>query len=298
MMKALLIGYLFAIFVIVAGCLSCNAPPPKIPAPATEAAGWKYLMHKGQELRYKSVANVETALSRGGKDITINTVANGVIHAVVEDVSADKFTYTTTFDDLSVSITGAADAGMKDTTARIGEIIGKRLRRVASVFGREQSLAVVDTPHFSNMLMQQLSLGSKNMDLILVELPEHPVSIGGTWEIARNDTQAVEENKLISGTTLVFTYQRDADTLGHHVAVIGFTVKNAMGGKTKIQHMYDAEISGEGGGKGTAYFDLTTGLVVSKLMTMEMNQQATITQPQNIVMSQTMTMVSEMTLMQ
>lgn len=253
----------------------------------------RYAMKKGDVLRYQTKMNMDMSMSQGGQDISITSSGGGTVHAAVEDATPEAITYTTALEDYKATVS----TPQIDTTLSVPELIGKRSRQVSTVRGRELSSVVVDTAHFSNPMMQQFASAAKEMQKVLMELPEQAVGMGDTWVIAKKDTQPGDEGSMIIESKIQCQYVRDADTLGHKCAVVGYALTLNEAGKMKLQKMFDATITGDGSGKGTMFFDGGAGRLVANLFTMELNRQIAVAGQSNMVMPQSMTTTSQIVLL-
>jgi hypothetical protein len=262
----------------------------------TASAQWRYKFVPGEKLNYAVVSNTEVNTSQGGQDMTMQNDANQSVEITVEKVEGDNVTLVTTPTSIKMHMNAPM---MGDTSLELKDLEGKRTRHWLTNAGKMlHSPELLDTGKIGDPMVAEMARGLRSSMNVLHELPAGVVAKGGAWSLTKTDTQDVQQGKVFSTTLIKGTYARDCDTLGHKCAVLNYTVGITMEGNMKIQNMFDAAISGEGSGKGTVYFDVARGRMLTNISNVELNQQIAITGQQSMVIPQTMTTTTKISLVE
>ncbi len=259
-------------------------------------AQWRYKFTPGETLKYNVTANMEMTTSQGGQDMTMQNDATQSLELSVESVDANAISIVTKPSAMKIHMNVPM---MGDTTMELKELENRRTRSVVSPTGKQlKPPTLLDTGAITDPMVAQVSRSMEHTMNVLHELPAETVAKGGTWTLTKNDTSDVEQGKVYTVSTMKGTYVRDCDTLGHSCAVLAYTIDLKLEGAMKIQNMFDATITGDGTGKGTVYFDAARGKMLANVNVMEMNQQIAVTGQQSMVIPQTMTTKTNMSIVE
>jgi hypothetical protein len=165
----------------------------------------------------------------------------------------------------------------------------------------------VDTPNFSNPMLNSLTKSFTKYSDMFGSFPEKSVKPGDTWTSQRNDTTDLGNGTKDTGAmartgtiyatmNATYTLLRFVDTLDHHCAVIGNTFTIKTEGSMSMMGM-DMTIDGDGKGKTTFYFDTNKGILVASENKTEITQNMAMTGQENMVMPSTTTVAMHMALM-
>jgi len=265
-------------------------------------------MTPGEHLKYRTNNTTETATSAMGQDMDIHTTLSSIMAMNVESADANQYTFTSTFDSCSVKMEPTSP-GLSDSVISnaLKEFLGKRTRITMTPMGKVLSIAMVDTPHFSNPMLSGLTKSFTKYSDMFGSFPEKSVKPGDTWTSKHNDTTDIGSGAEDTGamartgtiyttTNATYTLMRFTDTLGHHCAVIGNTFTLKTDGDMSMMGM-NMTIDGDGTGKTTFYFDADKGILVASENRTEISQNMAMTGQQNMVMPSSTTVTMHMTLM-
>lgn len=211
-----------------------------------------YKFEKGKFYFVNSVSSTEMTMSYQGQETTSLSELKSKIRMDITDSSPDLFAITSTVESYNFKITQPTG---EETTSNGEDIVGKKANKN---YYRNGLSNTSDLSSDTNKTKKN----SGGTIQIIIKLPDNPVKIGDTWNSIDSVKNQSEngETKAINNTT--FKVEGKETKEGKECLNISF-IKNTKSSNTFSQGDVSSISEGETTTKGTLYFDLIGGMVIS-----------------------------------
>jgi len=250
----------------------------------------KYGFEKGRAYRYADLVTSTMVQEMMGQEMKIYTTAHMVSRVEVAEKRQDGTSVLITSMD---SLVVATKSPRRDTTMVMEELIGKRNRVVLSQLGVVESREVLDSVKSAQGMGRSAAFREA---IRFHQFSKMPVAVGGKWKTAVADTNDAMGGKMVSTSTLEYTFAGREQQLGRDCVKLTYAGESTIEGKGTMMGM-DVFMEGKGKLQGTMFFDDGEGLVVMEEGQTDTDMTAAITGQQNMTIPMTQTAKVSRTLM-
>jgi hypothetical protein len=220
----------------------------------------RYQAEKGVSHQYKINSDVKQKMQMMGQEFT-SLISNAIeLSLEGNDVKDGNLIFIGKIDK---NLSKIDSPMMKDTAMVSKDINGKRVQIVVTPLGKTLKTTAIDSiPAPANPMMGNIVNPTEMMRRLFVELPEKALGIGDTWKQTRPDTTNAQGMKIISKPDITYKVAGSEKKSGFDCLKITFEGTASQYGTGSRQGM-ELVIDGTSKSKGTAYFAVKSGILVS-----------------------------------
>lgn len=224
-----------------------------------------YKFEKGKFYFMNAVSTSEITMSYQGEEMTTLSESKSKTRIDITDSSPDIFAITSTVESFNYKMTGPTG---EEKTSNGENVIGKQ----SKINYHRNGLVIA--PDLSNDTNKTTKNSSGSIQMIL-KFPDNPVKIGETWNGIDSSKYVSEygESKAINNTT--FKLEGKEVKEGKECLNISF-IKKTKSNSTVNQGDVSSINEGDTTTKGTIYYDINAGMIISYDANSDSNQNIVI----------------------
>jgi hypothetical protein len=246
-----------------------------VAVPPGEGIQLIYKLEKGKSYVYETKAEIHSAQTVMGNEVTATINSYSRLRFTVDDVDSDgNMTLTSSFDSVAVRIHSPQ---MDSTLVNPFGIVGKRAKDIVSRYGEIIRTTTIDS------LLIPMNLGIRRVSgsTAFTDFGENVVKVGDSWDRTKTDTVDQMGGKMVVTTKVTYTLLGSVDTLGYDCYKISSKGTSSFEGKGISMGM-NMFIEGTGTLNGTVYFAPKEGMLVQSETSSQQELKASMTGQQNM----------------
>ncbi|MGA9363617.1 MAG: hypothetical protein WBW16_04540 [Bacteroidota bacterium] len=234
-----------------------------------------YKLEKGKSYVYESKADIQSAQTVMGNEVSATISSYSKLRLTVDDVDKEgNMTLISSYDSVAVKIHSPQ---MDSTMTNPFGIAGKRAKDFVSRYGKLIKSTTID----SVAIPMNLGIRRVSGSTAFADFGENAVKVGDSWDRTKMDTVDQMGGKLVVTTKLIYTLLGSADTLGYDCYKISTKGTTSFEGKGISMGM-NMFIEGTGTVSGTVYFAPKEGMLVLSETSSQQELTAAVTGQQNM----------------
>jgi hypothetical protein len=234
-----------------------------------------YKLEKGKSYVYETKADIQSAQTVMGNEVSATINSYSKLRLIVEDVDNEgNMTLTSSFDSVAVKIHSPQ---MDSTMVNPFGIAGKRAKDFVSRYGKTVKTTTID----SVAIPMNLGIRRVSGSTAFTDFGENAVKVGDSWDRTKTDTVDQMGGKMVVTSKITYTLLGSVDTLGYDCHKISTKGTTSFEGKGISMGM-NMFIEGTGTVSGTVYFAPKEGMLVQSETSSQQKLTATMTGQQNM----------------
>ncbi|HYF03390.1 MAG TPA: hypothetical protein VEC36_08435, partial [Patescibacteria group bacterium] len=225
-------SYLMALAVLILGAgVSTTA--------YSQTTTLRYKPQKGETYHFKSDLDIQADMKSDFANANMSNNISLGIKVDVSEVSNQGITSIMTFRDAKVSMV-MNDMNIFDGNETAAEELNRMVGMI-EIHSRTNELgkmSIIEKMGFSNSSEPMTRVCTESIEQLLreisMEFPDKPLQKGDSWTVRNSDTNIFKYNLLVTNSSMTYTYDGIADTLGVKCARI-FAVSNEFNSAGTVQ---------------------------------------------------------------